>query len=150
MQNRLSYLLLLCTFCIPALAARSGERLSGEQMIVELEQRAAEAPDRERCYIYAELVHEMVKYSANQYASGEVEKANTTLKRMQRITTSIRSLLGTNAKKLKPAQILLRRAAFRLTDLLHLTSYEDRKLVEETLVMVQDAERETLTQVFKK
>lgn len=126
------------------------EMTSEEQVIAHLEQRAAEAPDREQCYIYAELVHEMVKYSANRYASGEVEKANTALRRMQGFTTRIRGVLSTNAKRLKPAQILLRRAAFRLTDLLHMTSYEDRKLVEETLAMVQEAERDTLNQVLRK
>ena len=150
MRNSLSCLFLLTAFCVPAFAMRSEEKISEEQIIAQLEQRASEAPDREQCYIYAEVVHEMVKYSANQFASGEVDKANTTLKHMQGVTARIRSLLGADAKKLKSTQILLRRAAYRLTDLLHVTSYEDRKLVQETLAMVEAAERDTLNQVFRK
>lgn len=149
MQNRLSCLFVLSAICVPAFAIRSDERVSEEQIIAQLEQRAAQAPDREQCYIYAELVHEMVKYSADQYASGEVDRANSTLKHMQGVTGKMRSLLGTNAKKLKAAQILLRRTAYRLTDLLHVTSYEDRKLVQ-ALAMVQEAERDALNQVFRK
>lgn len=150
MLNRLACLLALSAFCVPAFAIRSEDRISEEQVLAQLEQRAAQAPDREQCYIYAELIHEMVKYSADQYASGEVDRANSTLKHMQGVTGKIRSLLGTNAKKLKAAQILLRRAAYRLTDLLHVTSYEDRKLVQETLAMVQEAERDALNQVIRK
>ena len=150
MRKRLACLFALSALCVPAFAIRSEDRISEEQIIAQLEQRAAKAPDRERCYMYAELVHEMVKYSADQYASGEVDRANSTLRHMQGVTGKIRSLVGTNAKKLKPAQILLRRAAYRLTDLIHVTSYEDRKLVEETLAMVQEAERDALNQVLRK
>lgn len=150
MRNRLAWLFVLSTFCVPAFAIGWEERSSEEQIIAQLEMRAAEASDREQCYLYAELVHELVKCGANQYASGEVDGANSTLKHMQDITTKIRSRLGANTKKLKAAQILLRRTAYRLTDLLHVASYEDRKLVQETLAMVQEAERDALNQVFRK
>jgi hypothetical protein len=149
MQNRLAFLFLSGVLSVPVFAMPSEDEFSDEQILASLEQRAAEAPDREQCLLYSELIHEMVKYSAGQYASGEVGKATTTLKRTQGFTAKIRGMLGARAKNLKRAQILLRRAAYRLTDLLHMSSADDRKLVQETLAGVEQAERVTLMQVFK-
>jgi hypothetical protein len=55
-----------------------------------------------------------------------------------------------NPKQLKNAEILLRRTAFRLTEILHSSSFEDRALVEETLAQVNQAESEAMMQVFRK
>jgi hypothetical protein len=149
-HSRLHCIFLFSALSLPVFATPRPEMSPDEQLLASLEQRAAAAPDREQCYLYAELVHELVKYTANQYASGEVEKATSTLKHTQGVTAKIQAILNSNAKKLKRAQILLRRAAFRLTDLLHVTSYEDRELVQETLAQVEQAERDTLKQVFRK
>jgi hypothetical protein len=55
-----------------------------------------------------------------------------------------------NDKRLKNAEILLRRTAFRLTEMLHSSSFEDRALVEQTLTQVNQAESEAMMQVFRK
>ena len=150
MRSRVLFRLLVGGVLVSGLTLKAEEKISSEQAISILEQRAESASDREQSYIYAELVHELVRYSADQYASGDVERATTTLKRTQGFAARVRITLGTKAKKLKAAQIFLRRAAYRLTDLLHSTSYEDRKLVQETLSVVQEAERDTLAQVFRR
>ena len=51
---------------------------------------------------------------------------------------------------LKNAEILLRHTAFRLSEMLHNSSSEDRPLVEATLAQVNQAESETMLQVFRK
>jgi hypothetical protein len=55
-----------------------------------------------------------------------------------------------NDKRLKNAEILMRHTAFRLSQMLHDSSYEDRPLVQETLAQVNKAESETMLQVFRK
>jgi hypothetical protein len=53
-------------------------------------------------------------------------------------------------KRLKNAQILLRHTSFRLGEMLHASSLEDRPLVEETLAQVNQAQNEAMMQVFRK
>jgi hypothetical protein len=58
--------------------------------------------------------------------------------------------VGEKDKRLKNAQILLRHTAFRLTEMLRNSSYEDRPLVEATLAQVNKAQDETMLEVFRK
>src|SRR5579884_4046926 len=128
--------LLLSALSIPACAASLDSRVPDLQTIAALEQRASQAQPREQAYLYAQLVHDMVEYSAQQYAAGDTEKANGLLKRAQQFTHKIHMALAANDKKLKDAQILLRHTAFRLAELVHASSYEDRPLMEETLAQL--------------
>jgi len=68
-------LLLCCAVSIPACAASARTTTAEEDNLASLEQRAAQAPAKSQCYEYAQLVHEMVEYSARQFAAGDVEKA---------------------------------------------------------------------------
>lgn len=143
-------LVLFAALSIPAFAASPDDKIPDEQMLNALEQRAAAAPAKDQCFLYAVLVHDMVEVSARQYAAGDVDKANTLLKKAQALTHKLHSVLAVNDKKLKDAQILLRHAAFRLTELIHSSSYDDRDLMQQTLAEVNEAQVETMMQVFKK
>jgi len=120
------------------------------QSLAALEARAAVAQPREQCYLYAELVHEMIEFSSAQYAAGEIEKAANTLKQVNAFAQKIHLGISNDGKKIKNAQILLRHTAFRLTELLHSSSLEDRPLVEVTLSQVNQIQTETMMQVFRK
>ncbi len=58
--------------------------------------------------------------------------------------------MADNDKRLKNAEILLNRTAFRLNEMLHASSLEDRPLVEQTLAQVTQAQNATMMQVFQK
>jgi len=120
------------------------------QSIAALELKASQAQPKEQCFLYAELVHEMIEFSSAQYADGEIEKAAETLKHVNTFAQKIHMVLANDEKRLKNAQILLRHTAFRLTELLHASSAEDRPLVEQTLVQVNQIQTETMMQVFRK
>jgi hypothetical protein len=120
------------------------------QSIAALEAKANQAQPREQCFLYAELVHEMIEFSSAQYAAGEFEKASDTLKRVNGFAQKIHIAVANDEKRLKNAQILLRHTAFRLNELLHASAIEDRPLVAETLAHVNQIQTETMMQVFKK
>ena len=144
-------LILFTALSIPACAASFDDsKIPDEQMINALEQRAAVAPAKEQCFLYAVLVRDMVEVSAQQYQAGDVAKANSLLQRAQMFTHKLRAALTGNDKKLKDAQIILRRAAFRLTELLHSSDYDDRPLMQQTLAQVNEVQVDTMMQVFKK
>ena len=142
-------LLVVCSSTQAAQAAID-DKQPDAQSIAALEVKASQAQPKEQCFLYAELVHEMIEYSSAQYAAGEVDKASQTLKRVHEFAMKIHTAVSNDEKRLKNAQILLRHTAFRLTELLHASSIEDRPLVEDTLAQVNQVQTETMMQVFRK
>ncbi|MGH9589444.1 MAG: hypothetical protein ACRD25_03575, partial [Terracidiphilus sp.] len=53
-----------------------------------------------------------------------------------------------NDKRLKHAEISLSTAAFRLTELLRSSDYQDRPLIKETIADVNQAQDAAMMQVF--
>jgi hypothetical protein len=149
-QIKSAVMVVLTAIAIPACAASLDDKIPDQQTINALEMRASQAQPREQCFLYAELVHQMIEYSVRQYAAGDQEKATGLLKRAQDFAHKIHLTLGDNDKRLKNAQILLRHTAFRLTELLHSGPFEDRSLVQQTLSEVNQAQDEAMLQVFRK
>jgi hypothetical protein len=135
---------------LPLRAGGFDNKLVDMQSIQALETRADQAQPREQCFLYAEIIQQMTELSLQQYASGDVSHATGLLKRIQQIAQKIHLRMSDNDKRLKNAQILLARTAFRLKELLHGSSYEDRPLVEKTLDDVNLAQNEALMQVLRK
>jgi hypothetical protein len=92
----------------------------------------------------------MTEFSLREYSAGNVDKASDLLKQVQQIAHRVHLSVADDNKRLKNAEILLRHTAFRLTEMLHSSSFEDRPLVEQTLAQVNQAENEAMMQVFKK
>ncbi|MGD0738258.1 MAG: hypothetical protein ABR957_01595 [Terracidiphilus sp.] len=134
-----------------SLCAASGDNKPPDpDTIAALEARANQAQPREQCFLYAELVQQMTELSIRQYAAGDAEKATNLLKRIQQIAQKIHFSLGDNDKRLKNAEIMLSHTSFRLNEMLHASSVEDRPLVEQTLAEVTQAQNATLMHVFQK
>lgn len=146
----IAVLLILGTSTIPTRASSLDDKNFDQQTIEALEAKLDKAQPREQCFLYAELVHQMTEVSLRQYSAGDVEKASGLLRQVQKFAHRIHLSVAENPKQLKNAEILLRRTAFRLTEILHSSSFEDRALVEETLAQVNQAESEAMMQVFRK
>jgi methylphosphotriester-DNA--protein-cysteine methyltransferase len=147
---RLAAFSLLTVACAPACASGLDGKTPDQQSIDALEARAQQAPPREQCFLYAELVHQMTEVSVRQYAAGDVEKSASLLRHIQQLAHNMHLSMADDNKRLKNAEILLRHTAFRLTEMLHASSLEDRPLVEETLVQVNQAQTDAMMQVFRK
>ncbi len=135
---------------VPLRASNPDEKPFDQDSINALEAKILQAQPREQCFLYAELLHEMTEVSVKQYASGEDDKAHTLLKQVQDLAHKIHLSMSDDNKRLKNAQILLRHTAFRLNEMLHNSSLEDRPLVAETLAQVNKAQDEAMLQVFRK
>lgn len=143
-------LLAIATMAVPAFASSPDDKVIDQQTITALEARIPQAQPREQCFLYAELIHQMTEFSVKQYAAGDVGKATDMLKQIQNLTHKLHLSMADNDKRLKNAEILLRHTAFRLNELLHNSSSDDRPVVEATLAQVNRAESETMMQVFRK
>ncbi len=131
-------------------AQASSTKLLDEQSIAVLETKASQAGPRDQCFLYAEVVYQLTELSLRQYAAGNFAYAADLLKRVQNLAAKIHLSLSHNDKRLKKAQLLLSSTAFRLTELLHSSDYDDRMLVEQTLSKVNSAQDEAMMQVFQK
>lgn len=150
-QVPMAVLLILGSSAVPLRAASSlDDKIFDLQSIQALEAKLEQAQPREQCFLYAELVHQMTEVSLKQYAAGDVEKATGMLKEIQQFAHKIHLSVAQDDKRLKNAEILLRHTAFRLTEMLHTSSFEDRELVQQTLAQVNQAQTEAMMQVFRK
>jgi hypothetical protein len=146
----MAVLLILGTSAIQMRASSLDDKSFDQQTIDALEAKLTQAQPREQCFLYAEIVHQMTEVSLRQYAAGDVVKATGMLKQIQQFAHKIHLSVAGDDKRLKNAEILLRHTAFRLNEMLHASSYEDRALVEQTLSQVNQAENEAMMQVFRK
>ena len=99
---------------------------------------------------YAELVSQMTDLAGQQFNSGDSGQASETLKLVQRYAEKIHMGVADNSKKLRDAELLMRRTSFRLRGILRGASYEDRPALEVTLKQLNQVQEQLMTQVFKK
>lgn len=146
----LAIAVLVSVSAVPLCAAGIDDKPVNLESIQALEARASQAEPREQCYLYAQIVHQMTELSLSQYAAGDVDNATSMLKHIQQMAKKIHLSMTDNNKRLKGAEILLAHTAFRLTELLHGSSYEDRPLVQQALADVNQAQSDALMQVLRK
>jgi hypothetical protein len=149
-QVWLAVLVLLPVTAIEARAYSPDEKIPDQQSIAALQAKIEQAQPKEQCFLYAELIHQMTEFSLRQYSAGNFEKAADLLKQIQQLAHKVHLSVADDNKRLKNAEILLRHTAFRLNEMLHNSTFEDRPLVEQTLAQVNQVESEAMLQVFKK
>ncbi|HZP06530.1 MAG TPA: hypothetical protein VFB43_16650 [Terracidiphilus sp.] len=147
---RIVVLVAVSSIAASARASSPDNKPPDQQTIDALEVRASQAQPREQCFLYAQLVHQMTEMSVKQYAAGNVDAANGLLKKIQLMAQKIHLSVANNDKRLKNAEILLSHTAFRLNEMLHASSFEDRPLVQQTLAQVNQAQSEAMMEVFHK
>jgi hypothetical protein len=135
---------------LPACATGFDDKPIDQHSIEDLKAKALIAQPRDQCFPYAYIVHQMTELSLRQSAAGDQDKASALLKNIQVFTHKIHLSVSDDNKRLKDAEMLLRHTAFRLTEMLHTSSFEDRPLVAETLSQVSQAQTEAMMQVFRK
>jgi hypothetical protein len=97
-----------------------------------LKAKADQAQPRDRCYLYAELVSQMTDSAGQQFNSSDSGQALETLKMVQRYVEKIHMGVSDDSKKLRDAELLMRRTSFRLKGILSRASYDDRQALEVT------------------
>jgi hypothetical protein len=119
--------------------------------LAELQTKADQAQPRDKCFLYAELVSQMTDLAGRQFNSGDSEQASETLKRLQTYAEKIIPTgVADDSRKLRDAELLMRRTSFRLKGMLNKASYEDRPALELTLKQLNQIQTELMMQVFKK
>src|SRR5271167_3350780 len=136
-----------------AYASSSGQDVSSHgdsaTAFAALHTKVDQAQPRDRCFLYAEIVSQMTDLAGKQFNSGEFGQASQTIQLVQRYTEKIHAGVTDDSKKLRDAELLMRRASFRLKGILSVATYEDRPALEVTLKQLNEVQSELLMQVFK-
>jgi hypothetical protein len=127
----------------------ASEKLPDAQALLLLEAKAAQASPKEQCFLYAEIVHAMTEIAGQELSSGDISHASETLKSVQTYAQKIHIGMAEDTRKLKNAEILMRHTAFRLQEILHAASLDDRPTLESTLKQLDQVQSELMMQVFK-
>ena len=127
----------------------SAEKLPDAQALLLLETKADQASPKEQCFLYAEIVHDMTEIAGQELSSGDYTHASQTLNSVRSYAQKIHMGMAEDTKKLKNAEILMRHTAFRLNEILHNASLDDRPTLESTLKQLDQVQSELMLQVFK-
>jgi hypothetical protein len=109
--------------------------------------KANVASPKDQCFLYAELVHQMTLVAGRQLSEGQDPSAS--LRAVSDYTQKIHLGEAKDNKRLKNAQILMERTAFRLNELLHSAGLDDRPVLESTLKNLNQVQNELMMQVFR-
>src|ERR1700722_14260846 len=139
MAVAISTLLLICAH------ASASSLEDSPTTLATLQAKADQAQPKDKCFLYAKLVSQMTDLAGHQLNSGDSGQAAETLKLVQRYAEKIHTGVADDSKKLKDAELLLRRTSFRLQDILSEASYEDRQTLEATLQQLNQVQAQLMT-----
>jgi len=105
---------------------------------------------RTRRGLACELVSEMTDLAGSEFNAGDSRRASETLVLVQRYAEKIHSGVANDSKKIKAAELLVERTSFRLKNILGGASYEDRKILEATLMELNQVQAQLMTEVFER
>ena len=135
---------------VPPAFAGSQDKIPGTQELAAMVAKAEQATPRERCYLYAKLVRAMTEVAGRQLDNGDVSDASTSLKTVQDYTSKMHVDLTDHSKKLKDAQIMMRRTAFRLKELMMSGGLSEQPVLESTLKQLNQVQSQMMLAVFQK
>ena len=118
--------------------------------LTALQDKADQARPKDKCFLYAELVSQMTDRAGQQFNSGDSVQGLKSLELVERYADKIQMGVANDTRKLKTAETLIQRTVFRLKDILHEASYEDRPVLEATLRQLNELQTRLMMQVFKK
>lgn len=140
----------LSTLLLSCASAPAASIDNSPTSLAELQTKADQAQPRDKCFLYAELVSQMTDLADRQFNSGDSGQASETLKRVQTCAEKIHMGVADGSRKLRDAELLMRRTSFRLKGMLNKAAYEDRPTLELTLKQLNQIQTELMMQVFKK
>jgi len=147
--KRAASIAFVCLFAVVLTARAAKDSIPTPAALAQLQDRAAHAKPQDQCYLYSELVHGLTQQAAAQIAADDTDRATATLRQIDQVAPLIQRNLAHDSKRLKDAQLLLQDTTYRLGQLLHLLSGEDRAAVQDTLKQLNQLNDELMTQVFK-
>jgi len=91
----------------------------------------------------------MMDLAGRQLNSGDPDQASKTLALIRKYADKIQMNTADDSRKVKNAELLIGRTAYRLRNILHGASYQDRPALQATLKLLNEVQTQLIMQVFK-
>ncbi len=132
----------------PALAASPVEPALDASTLTDLEQRAATAEPKERCYLYSELLHDWTELAGRAMSSGDDGTAAKAITHADADVAYLKAALANDSKRLKNAELLLEHTAHRLSDMVRVASMDQHDTMQGVLKHLNSVHDALLAQLF--
>lgn len=140
--------LLASTLARPASASNLTETPLDATALTGLEQRAAAAEPKERCFLYTELLHGWTELAGRSMATGNETDAAQALAHADADAVQLKAALATDSKRLKNAELILEHTAHRLSDMVRVASMEQHDNMQAVLKHLNNVHDALLAQIF--
>lgn len=145
--------------CALALLAGSGSRPAHaaggmDEMTLDaatltsLEQRAAAAEPRERCFLYSELLHGWTELAGRSMTEGNETALALAISHADADAVQLKTALAHDSKRLKNAEQLLEHTAHRLSDMVRVASLDQHDSMQSVLKHLNNVHDALLAQIF--
>ncbi len=124
------------------------ESVTGATELADLEMQAASAEPRERCYLYTELLHNWTELAGREIAAGNDEAARMAMQHADADAAKLKSALARDSKRLKNAELILEHSVRRLSDMVRVTTLDQREVMQSVLRHVSSVHDDLLAAVF--
>ena len=132
----------------PALASGPNESAFDASALTALEQRAASAEPKERCFLYTELLHDWTELAGRSMSDGNDVAAATAIAHADDDAVRLKSALAADSKRLKNAELLLEHTAHRLSDMVRVASMDQHDTMQTVLKHLNSVHDAMLAQIF--
>ncbi|QMV17447.1 hypothetical protein GOB94_01010 [Granulicella sp. 5B5] len=116
--------------------------------LTHMEEQAAQANPRDRCYRYAEVLAALTELEGQQIAAGQEAQARVTMQQMNDIAAKVQAEAVGNAKRLKDTEMMLERTTRRVSDMVHVVGYAQESAMQATLQHLNAVHTKVLAMVF--
>lgn len=149
---------LATSFCVTVLVFGAGARTARASgppepaldatTLSDMEQRAAAAQPKDRCFLYSELLHDWTELAGKSMADGDEAQATAAMVHADADLAQLKSTLAQDSKRLKNAELLLEHTARRLSDMVRVASMDQHDAMQAVLKHLNSVHDALLAQIF--
>jgi hypothetical protein len=141
--------LLIFVLGLSLLAAVADEQKPAQQRVTERQAGLAKLKEHDRAEQYAKLALDLADLAGEQYDAGDLDAGNKTVTQVVEAAQKAHTAAAMKKKKIKEAEINLRRTENKLNAVMRSLSVADQGPIKKAIAGVEKARADTLEAMFK-
>lgn len=132
----------------PGTSLPADEPVIATAALTAMEAKAAQAEPRERCFLYTELLHEWTEVAGRSLAAGDDNSAAEAIQHADANAARLKEAINRDSKRLKNAELLMEHSVHRLSDIMRVSTLEQRDSMQAVMRRVSSVHDDLLAAVF--
>lgn len=135
--------------CVSLATALADEPKLAQQRVADRQAGLAKLKEHERAEQYAKLALDLADLAGQQFDAGDVDAGNKTIGQVVEAAQKAHAAAAMKKKKIKEAEINLRRTEDKLNAVMHSLSTADQGPIKKAIADVEKARLDTLETMWK-